>query len=109
MDHGFIEGLKDSLGAAGVGVAGATGMRLIWVGYQLRDGDRRVVAAWLLFELLIAVMMGLAAIGVAEWFGLTGWQTFAMAGAFGWLGPKGIEACFLRWIARVIPKKPGGK
>ena len=111
MDHGFLETLKDSIGAAGMGLAGATGTRMIWVGYQLRAGDRRIVAAWLAFELLIAVVMGLSALGVAEWFELTPWQTFALAGAFGWLGPKGIEALVVRWLDRVAPKpkKEDGK
>lgn len=109
MDHGFLENLKDGIGAVGTGLAGATGFRLVWVGYQLRAGDRRIVAAWLAFELFIAVVMGLAALGVAEWFELTTWQTFALAGAFGWLGPKGIEALVLRWLDRVAPKRETGK
>ena len=100
MEQGIFESLKDTLGAAGIGLAGATGARLIWVGYRLREGDRRVLAGWLIFELLIAVMMGLSALAVADWFGLTGWQIFAVAGAMGWLGPRGIEALLTKHLTR---------
>lgn len=109
MDHSFIETLKEGLGAVGAGVAGATSMRLVWVGYQLRRGDRKVMAAWLLFELFVALVMGLAAGGVAEWAGVTGLPVFSLAAAFGWLGPRGLEELIRRRLAIVEQQKDDGK
>lgn len=96
-------------------IAASAAGRMLFVGYQLKDSERRIVIMWLFFEFFVAIVMGvlaLGAVGVLEQvfnINLEGWPSFAMAATFGWLGPKGLQGAFtmmaLRHGAKIRNKK----
>ncbi len=81
-------------------VASAAG-RILFIGYQLKDSERHIVAMWLVFELFAAVIMGLIALGAVDIIqrvfeiDLYGWPSYSIAAIFGWLGPKGLQSVMM--------------
>jgi len=100
--------LSDTWAAVLAAVAGAAAGRGAWVTYKHYGRGKRVVMALLLLEALVAILMGLFAFGAVEGaerilmavlhehIELSGWPAFSIAGACGWLGPRGLNALLTR-------------
>lgn len=79
--------------------------RLLWHWRQVTLGRRRFWSWALLWELPTAVLCAIAAGGITEYLNLAPLGTQAVAGAAGWLGPRGLEVLLSRLLERYTPKK----
>lgn len=105
MGPGDMEGWRATLMGLGGAVVSAVIGRLAWHTSQVRKGCRRFWSIELLWEMPLAVFMGLVGGGISEYFGLGFLGACAVASFAGWLGPRGLEALLLRWVER----QSGGK
>lgn len=66
-------------------------------------GKGRLSLPILLAEMPIAVFMGLAGTGLAEWLGLEGKAQVAVIAILGWFGPRAVE-----WLFAALAKQKTG-
>lgn len=78
-------------------------MRLLWHRRLVRLGRRRFWSAELLWELPTAIACAVLAGGAGEWLNLPPLATHGLAGAIGWLGPRGLEVAVARRFAAPSP------
>jgi hypothetical protein len=88
--------LKDSfVGSVGVMAAAWIG-RLVWHVQQVQLKRRNFWSIHLLWELIVALMMGLVADGVCTYFELTGKPATAAIVFVAYLGPRTVETIIVR-------------
>ena len=92
----LLQALYSLLTATGLAALG----RLMWHVIQVQHGNRRFWSVALIWELLLALCIGYAAQGVAEYFGLMGRPAMAAVIMLSYLGPRGIETLILRWMVK---------
>lgn len=105
MGGGNGGGLVAELIAGAVATVSALAGRLAWHTSQVRKGLRKFWSVELIWEAPLALMMGIVALGIAEYFGLGVKGTGALASLCGWLGPRGMEALLMLFLSR----RGGGK
>lgn len=101
----FWHWLKSMLDAAGYALLASGAGRFAWHLYAVKAGERKMLGVGLALEIIVALLMAIVAVGVGEWLGLGAKATGALAGVFGWLGPKGLEA----WAVAVLERRRAGK
>ena len=97
---------KSMLDAGALALFAAGAGRFAWHLHKVKSGERRMLGVGLALEIIVALLMAIVAVGVGEWAGLGPKATAALAGVFGWLGPKGLEAYAIAVVER---QKGGGK
>lgn len=76
--------------------------RMMWHSTEVRRGKRRGFGPELFWELPVALGMGLGGEAVVSYFKLSHPVSTGVIVALAYLGPRGIEALFLRWFSRKI-------
>jgi cobalamin synthase len=76
--------------------------RMMWHSTEVRKGRRRPYGPELFWEIPVVLGMWFVGTGVAAHFQLTDPVSGAVVVALAYLGPRGIEALFLRWFSRRI-------
>lgn len=76
--------------------------RMMWHSTEVRRGRRRAFGPELFWEIPVVLGMWFVGNGVAAHFQLTGPVSGGVVVALAYLGPRGIEALFLRWFSRKI-------
>lgn len=101
-DGALFEYLPPEIKQAIYSMASVTGLawlgRMLWHVRQVQKAQRRFWSWHLLWELLIALSFGLAADGVAEFFGFTGKAATGAIIIISYLGPAWIEIIVLRVV-----------
>ena len=87
--------IVNGLSAIGAAILG----RLVWHVRQAQKAERKFISIHLVFELIIAVGIGLVADGALEYYGLTGSPKTAGTIVLAYLGPGGIEFIIRRYLA----------
>ncbi|MEH6525907.1 MAG: phage holin family protein [Sneathiella sp.] len=72
--------------------------RLLYHVQLSQKGLRRFFSWHLFFELATAISIAFAAEGIAAYFGLEGKPAFAAIVAISYIGPRGIEVAFQRFV-----------
>lgn len=75
----------------------------MWHTSEVRKQNRKFFGKELLWELPIAFGMGLFGEGVAEYFEVSDTAGVALIVALSYLGPRGAEVIFSKWLG---PRKP---
>lgn len=79
--------------------------RIVYIIGLVRRGERRFWSWNLMWELPVAIFMGLIGLGLAEWLQVADrWQETAIIAACGYLGPRGFES----WIERALVSRRDG-
>jgi hypothetical protein len=96
------QGFWQVIGALGLSMFAATIGRLTWHVSQVQSGNRAFFSWHLVWELMLAVGMGLLGRGVADYAGLApdGYQALALISALAYLGPRGTEAVLCTYFAK---------
>jgi hypothetical protein len=81
--------------------------RLMFHARQVQAGRRRFFSLALAWELPVAIATGIIGKGIAEHFGLTGWQDTAAIVTVAYLGPGFVEAVVWKVVDRIVPAKGG--
>lgn len=81
-------------------LVGATIGRLMYHAGEVRKMKRKPLDASLVWELPVAVGMGMMADGVASYFGVDRSVSTAISVGFGYLGPGGVQAIFAKWFEK---------
>lgn len=76
--------------------------RMMWHSTEVRRGRRRPFGPELFWEIPVVLGVWFVGNGVAAHFKLIDPVSGAVVVALAYLGPRGIEAIFLRWINRKI-------
>lgn len=95
-------------GAAATFTAAALG-RVMYHAGEVRKMKRRALDTNLIWEIPVAIAMGMVADGVASYFHLDRNVSTAIAVGFGYLGPGGAQALFLRWLGKKDDAAPDDK
>lgn len=95
---------ETAVGAA-LAVALAILGRLMFHARQVQAGRRRFFSVHLAWELPIAIATGLIGKGLADYYGLAGWQETATIVTVSYLGPGFVEAVIWRVVDRALPPK----
>jgi hypothetical protein len=106
LDHIPPPYRESVLGAAVAIFLGIIG-RLMHHSRQVQLGRRQFWSASLLWELPVAVGTGLMGQGIAEYYGLIGWQETAAIVTVAYLGPGFVEAVLWRLVDRLFPAAKG--
>lgn len=77
--------------------------RLVWHIRKVESGERRFFSPHLIWELGLAVGVGIVADGVVAWLGLTGKPAVALIVVLSYLGPGGLERLFWHFAERWAP------
>ena len=85
-------------GGALTTIFGAAMGRLMWHSSEVRKRRRRFWSRELLLEAPIAIGMALMGEGVTAYFAIDGPTKALVIGGLSWLGPRGMEALFLKWF-----------
>jgi len=87
-------------GGAVATLVGATIGRLMYHAGEVRKMNRKPFDKNLIWELPVAVGMGIIADGLAAYFALDRTVSTSIAVGVGYLGPGGVQALFLRWFEK---------
>ncbi|MGL1919958.1 MAG: phage holin family protein [Hyphomicrobiales bacterium] len=96
VDHSLTEFLNDLFGG-GLGAAAAVAGRMIFHVSEVKKGKRNFFGKALIWDLIIAVCMGIIAEGVTEYLGLSGHVKTALIAVLAYLGPQVIDVVFGMW------------
>lgn len=97
---GLVEALQSIFGGAFTSFAGAMAGRLMFHGNEVRAKRRRIIGWELVWELPTAFGMGLVGEGAAQYFGWEASSRTAAIVVLSYLGPRGAQAAFDRWITK---------
>lgn len=95
--------LRESLVSGAPTVLWAFIGRMVWHIDRVRYGHRRFYSVHLLWELGVAVGIGLVGDGLATWLDITGKPVIALTVAVAHIGPGGFEHAIPRYLARRVP------
>lgn len=102
-DKSSLFGLLDSIGGGALTTfLGAFIGRLMWHSSEVRKMRRKFWSRELLLEAPIVCGMALMGEGAAAWFGIDGPTKALVIGGLSWLGPRGMEALFMRWFGTKV-------
>lgn len=85
-------------------IFGALMGRYMWHSSEVKKGNRKLFGREVVWELPIAVGMGVIGEGVGAYFGLNHTVTTSLVAFMAYLGPRGAEALFSRWFDKQIGK-----
>ncbi|WP_137154838.1 phage holin family protein [Rhizobium sp. FKL33] len=91
------------LGGAGSSLIVAACARLMFHGNEARNQRRKFWGWELLYELPAAVALGMFGEAIASYFGVDSSVRPAVVGGLAYLGPRGIEVLFQRWLSKLPP------
>lgn len=101
-DNGLVEMLTSTFGGAAATVFGAMMGRLMWHTSEVRKQNRKFFGAELLWELPVALGMGVLGEGLAEYLNLGDTGRVACVVFMAYLGPRGLEVV----LSNRFPKTP---
>lgn len=93
-------------GGVGATLGGGLLGRLMWHAQEARKARRRFLGPELFWELPIACGMALIGEGAASWLGFGQPVSTGIVAALSYLGPRGAEVVFLKWLGRKLDGKP---
>lgn len=96
---GLIDTFRNLFGGGGLAMIGAVAGRLMWHVSEYRKRRRKLLSVDLLWELPIAVGMGFIAEGISSYFQFNNEVTVGLIVGLSYLGPRGIEAIFEKWMS----------
>lgn len=96
--HGLIAALQALLGGAVTTLAAALAGRLMFHSAEVRAHRRRFFGPELLWELPVAIGMAIIGEAVCAWFELNPPVATGVIAALAYLGPRGAESAFDRWL-----------
>ena len=103
IDKTGLFNLLDSIGGGALTTFfGALMGRLMWHSSEVRKNRRRFWSRELLLEAPIVIGMALMGEGVTAYLAIDGPTKALVIGGLSWLGPRGMEALFLRWFGSKI-------
>lgn len=100
--NSLIELLVAWFGGASTTIIAALAGRLMWHTSQVRKMRRRFFGKKLLLELPIAFGMGLVGDSLSMWLGLERFASIGVIVTVAHLGPRGVEALFMRWFGAKV-------
>lgn len=92
-------------GGLGATIGGAWLGRMMWHAQEARKARRRFFGQELLWELPVAGGMAFIGEAVSNWVGFAQPITTGVVAVLAYLGPRGIEVLFLKWIGRKLDDK----
>ena len=98
--------LRSILSGTGLTIVAAYFGRMMWHVNMVRLGHRRFFSRYLIFELFIAIGMGLIGDGIAEYLEVRGKVATAIVVTIAYLGPRGIEVLLAIYAKRKFGDDP---
>lgn len=99
-DQGISWLMKMMQGGGMAAFAASVAGRLMWHVGEVRKGGRKFFSKELLWEIPIAIGMGLVGAGFAEYMQFSGNVETGLVAGLSYLGPRGIEALLDKWLKR---------
>ena len=99
-DPGLIAALSNLLGGAVTALLAAMIGRAMWHARLVNAGRRPLLSWALAWELLMAIGMAFAGDALGEYLGLSSNVRVGLIAVLSYLGPRGTEVLFERWIGR---------
>lgn len=101
-DHNqtIAEVLNAWVGGAFTTIIGATLGRIMYHAQEVKKSRRSVFSKELIWEMPVAVGIGMIADAIGAYFGVIGPVGTGLAVGMGYLGPRGLEVLFTKWFDR---------
>jgi len=96
----LIDTVRSFSGGAGVTIIGAALGRIMWHIGEVRKQNRKFFSIELLWEIPIALGMGFFGEAAANWMGANDHVQIGVIIMLSYLGPRGVEAFFTRWLSK---------
>lgn len=100
--------IAEAVAGGGLAVMWSAVGRMMYHARQAQQGRRHLFDKRLLWELPVAIGMGIIGQGVAQHFNLQGWVSTAVIVTLGYMGPGFAEAVVWRVLDKVLPEKKDG-
>ncbi|CDZ43207.1 Hypothetical protein NGAL_HAMBI1146_59800 [Neorhizobium galegae bv. officinalis] len=98
--NSLIELLNAWMGGAMTTILAAMVGRAMWHGSEARKGHRKFFGVELLWEFPVALGMALVGESIASYLNIGQPASTGLIAALAYLGPRGTEVLFNKWIAR---------
>lgn len=100
MSGGLIETINNFLGGAATTLIGAGAGRLMYHSAEVKSGKRRFFGKELLWEVPIAIGMGIIGEALSGYFSLDQPMQTGLIAMLAYLGPRFAERTFELWVGR---------